>query len=270
MEDPTKIENIREGVYVKIRVFSNPNEFSEDIVHRVISQNDDKEGIIVVLKNGKKGHTINIINSPEIIKKRILAETQNSENKETVFDDSDNIGIWIPLTIQSFLNANGGYLYVGVKDDAPTIDEKLVGLEYDYKKIEEKLLKRNELEPGSKLSEGKFIDELGMMIIDVLEKFLVSDYPIMSAVEGPLIDFDFPVINDVTILEVNVKQSPEPFFFKHISKKNKEIEFDIFLKNERIYGRRLDEFYYREGGQKERIHTFHDFYRYYKNRFKKS
>jgi len=265
MEDPTKIENVREGVYVKIRVFSNPNEFSEDIVHRVISQNDDKEGIVVVLKNGKKGHTINIINSPEIIKKRILAETQNSENKETVFDDSDNIGIWIPLTIQSFLNANGGYLYVGVKDDAPTVDEKLVGLEYDYKKIEEKLLKRNELEPGSKLSEGKFIDELTMMIIAVLEKFLVSDYPI-----GQLINFDFPIINDVRILEVNVKQSPEPFFFKHLSKKNKEIEFDIVINNEKVTTRKLDEFYYREGGQKERIETIHEFFKYYKSRFKKS
>ena len=132
------------------------------------------------------------------------------------------------------------------------------------------MLKRNELEPGSKLSEGKFIDELTMMIIAVLEKFLVSDYPIMSAVEGPLIDFDFPVINDVRILEVNVKQSPEPFFFKYISKKNKEIEFDIILNNEKVTTRKLDEFYYREGGQKERIHTFHEFFKYYKSRFQKS
>ena len=251
MEDPTKIENVREDVYVKIRVLSNPNQFSEDIVHRVISQNDYKEGIIVVLKNGKKGHTINIINSPEIIKERILTETQNSENKSNFYQPVMQNEV-IPKTIQSFLNADGGYLYIGVKDDAPP-EEKIVGLDEDRKILEERY---------GKLSDDKLKDQFRSDVEKTLDKFLASDASL-----GPLLDFDFPVIDGKMLLQIDVKRSPAPVFYKCLNRNNKETVFEICLNGNEVTRRRLDEFHYRDGSRKKHCETFEEYQNYVKGRW---
>ena len=82
MNDPTKISDVHIGVSTKISLLSSSNEFSEGVVYKVLSEKDDPKGVIVILENGKKGHVIQIVNSAEIIKRRILSENQYSENKE--------------------------------------------------------------------------------------------------------------------------------------------------------------------------------------------
>ena len=80
MNDHTKLSNIRIGMTVRIKIVNDASE-SEGQVFKVFSKNDDPDGILVLLEGGRIGNVIKIINSPEIIKKRILSETQNSENK---------------------------------------------------------------------------------------------------------------------------------------------------------------------------------------------
>ena len=104
------------------------------MVYKVLSEKDDPKGVIVILENGKKGHVIQIVNSAEIIKRRILSENQYSENKE-VFGAPVMKTKVIPQTIQSFLNSEGGYLYIGIKDTG-TLEERLVGLTFDRETIE--------------------------------------------------------------------------------------------------------------------------------------
>ena len=43
MEDPTKIQNIHEGVYVKIKLLSDPSRFFDGTVSKVLSKEDDNQ-----------------------------------------------------------------------------------------------------------------------------------------------------------------------------------------------------------------------------------
>lgn len=262
MVDTTKISDIRIGMTVKINLQNKPNTFSVGKIYEIISKNDDPTGIVVSLENGDIGNVTEVINSPEIIKERILAtESHNSENKLNFYEPvmKDKV---IPLTIQSFLNSDGGYVYIGIYDDGKTPTETFVGLQEDRKILEDALIKSQKLKFGEKLSDTKFMDIFRSDIEKTLDKFLACDENI-----GSLIDFDFPIIDEVMILEINVTSSPSPVFYKHKSRNNKEINFEIYENGKKIGDRRLDEFYYRDGSRKTRTETFEDFYKYFKNRF---
>ncbi len=265
MNNSTKISDVHNGINAKISLLTNPNEYSEGIVHKVLSESDDPQGIIVFLENGKKGHVIQIINSVEIIKHRILSEGQYSENKE-VFGAPVMKTKVIPQTIQSFLNSEGGYLYIGIKDTG-TLEERLVGLTFDREIIENGRRAKDwlEKERKEKLPDEKVEDFLEMDLMTVLTKYLASDEPI-----APLLEINFPEIDGVKILEIHIAKSPKPFFFKNLLSGGREIKFNIKFNNESFGQRFLDNFYIRRGGAKIMLEKNQDFYDYSKNRFQKT
>ena len=249
MNDPTKLSDVRPGMYVKIKTRN--NETSEGKINSIRSKEDNPEGILVFIDNGKLGNIIEIINSIDKIKERILSETQNSENKSNFYQPVMQYEV-IPKTIQSFLNANGGYLYVGVKDDAPP-EEKIIGLNNDRKILEKRY---------GKLSDDKFKDQFRSDVEKTLDKFLTSD-----ASYGPLLDFDFPVFDGKMILEINVTRCPAPVFYKCLNRNNKETVFEIHLNGNEVTRRRLDEFHYRDGSRKKHCETFEELYSYISQHF---
>jgi len=253
MNDHTKLSNIRIGMTVRIKIVNDASE-SEGQVFKVFSKNDDPDGILVLLEGGRIGNVIKIINSPEIIKKRILSETQNSENKSNFYQPVMQNEV-IPKTIQSFLNADGGYLYIGVKDDAPP-EEKIIGLDEDRKTLEERY---------GKLSDDKFSDKFRSDVEKTLDKFLASD-----ASFGSLLDFDFPVIDGKMLLQIDVKRSPAPVFYKCLNRNNKETVFEICLNGNEVTRRRLDEFHYRDGSRKRHCETFEEYHEYHNQHFQNS
>jgi len=249
MYDVTKLSDIRTEMYVKIK--TRENEIIEGKIHTVVSKNDDPNGILVFLENGQRGNILEIINSKEKIKERILSETQNSENKLNYYEEVMSQDV-IPKTIQSFLNAVGGYLYIGIDDDAPA-GEKIVGLDIDRHEKESK---------EGKLSDDKFKDLLRSDIEKMLDRLLSCNSSL-----GPLLSFDFLIIDGKMILEIDIKRSPEPVFYKHISRNNKEIEFGIFINDKRFTGRRLDDFWHRDGSRKKLCETNEEFYDYLRRQF---
>ena len=261
MIDVTKLSNIHVDITVKIKLIET-NNFAIGKVREIISKEDNPNGIIVLVDTGDVGNIFDVINNPDLIKARILdTESQNSENKlnfyERIMQEKS-----IPQTIQSFLNSNGGYLYIGIYDDGSTISEKFRGLDVDKKLCEEKLLRGRKLEPGQKLSDEKFMDEFRSDIEKTLDRFLTSTIPI-----GPLLEFEFPIIEEVRILQITIKNSSFPFFYRTLSKSNKAKIFQIFENGEKITERMLDDFYYSDGSRKVRIETFEQFHKYLKNKF---
>ena len=235
--------------HVKISLQSNPTKFSDGKIFKILSDVDLTK-IRVLLTNGDTGTVVNVINSEEIIKKRIMTETQYTENK-----DRFNIDVMrnkvIPKTVQSFLNSDGGYLYIGVKDTG-NLKERLVGLSYDFDHINS---------DSHTLSNEKLCDKLEIMIMDTLEKYLISDMQL-----GSLIKINFINILNIQIIEIAIKKSSQPWFFRNISK-NKEIKFELCINEKTIGQRYMDDFYIRRGGSKKLLETHKEFYDYAKNRF---
>lgn len=257
--DIRKISDVR--LEMECVILMDNRKRSTGIIDFIRSKKDEPDGLYVVLKNGDSGNIIKITNSTESIKNRILSESHTSENKlnfyEPVMQDEQ-----IPHTVQAFLNGNGGYLYIGVFDDAKTESEKLVGLSTEKKILEEKLIQERKLESGGKVTWLKFED----LYVDEIEKKLNKTLSSETNF-GPLIKYKMRSIDDINILELNIKQCPTPVFYKHLNKKNKIKQFDIFFNNEKVTSRELDDFYYRDGSKKEPIYTFEEFYQYLKNRF---
>ena len=260
MDDTTTLSKIHVGMNVIIRLLSNPAETSEGVIARIVSEDDEPKGIIVILENGKKGNIWKINNSDEIIKKRICNENQFTENKET-FGELPMKQKVIPQTIQSFLNSEGGYLYIGVKDIG-TLEERLVGLTTDRKIIEagSDAKKWFEKEGRDDLPDEKFEDFFEMELQATLGKYLACAIPI-----APLIELKWPEINGIKILEIHIPKILKPVFFRNLSKHG-EIRFDIKYMNKPAGQRYLDDFYVRRGGSREPIDKSQDIYEYIKNR----
>ena len=260
MDDTTTLSKVHVGMNVIIKLLSNPAETSEGVITRIVSRDDEPKGIIVILENGKKGNISKINNSDEIIKKRICNENQFTENKET-FAELPMKQKVIPQTIQSFLNSEGGYLYIGIKDTG-TLEERLVGLTTDRKIIEDSRRAKDWLEGEGrdKLPDDKFEDFLEMELMDALDKYLACEISIAQIVFP-----NFRLINDTKILEIHMVKSKHPIFFRNLSR-NGEKKFDIKYNNESAGQRYLDDFYVRRGGSKKLIDKSQDIYEYIKNR----
>ena len=227
--------NVHELDHVEIILLANPGIQSSGKVIRVLSSNFET---IVVLENGDKGKVIRIINSITAIKERIMIESQYTENKEN-FGALHMCDKVIPQTVQSFLNSEGGYLYIGIKDTG-SLDERLVGLTVDF-----------ELISGFEtMINDKLCDKLSMKIMDYLQKYLTSCIPI-----GPLVELNFVHINNIQILEIIIKKSPNPWFYQHLSKSNKPMQFELIFQKESFGKRCLDDFYIRSGAGKKPLHT---------------
>lgn len=257
--DPTKISDVRNGLECEILLEDGAK--SIGIVDYIRSKNDDANGLYVILENGDSGNIIQILNSIHATKKRILSESHTSENKknyyEAIMQDEQ-----IPHTVQAFLNSEGGYLYIGVYDDAKTESEKFVGLSDEKKILEEKLIEEKKLEHGKELTWRKFED----LYVTEIEKKL-SNILACEKYLGDLVNYEMKLINEVHILEINVKSCNKPVFYKHLNKNNKNKQFDIYFNNEKITSREFDDFYYRDGSSKLPINTFEEFYKYMKSKF---
>lgn len=247
----TKNFIVHQGDHVRISLRKDPSQHSEGEVLRIQSDKDPSK-ITVVLQNGDSGTVIDVINSLEIIKKRILAEGQYTENKENFGERVMRTDV-IPKTVQSFLNSEGGYLYIGIRD-VGDIHDRLVGLDYDFE-----LLKSKTENP----SIDKLCDMLETQIMDTLAKYLTSD-----AALGTLLKINFPKIQDMLIVEIIINKSPHPWFFRNLTKSNKDRKFEIQTDNGREE-RTLDDFYIRRGNSKKRLDTLKEFYDYAKGRFVK-
>lgn len=254
----TKISEIHEEMFAEI--INNSGKKCSGKIHEIKSKSDDPEGIIVLLKTGDEGHLLSIQNSHDHIRERIISESHFSDNKENflepIMHDEE-----IPQTVQSFLNADGGYLYLGIKDDAETEKEKYVGLESEKKILEDRLIKSRKLEPGKTLSQGKFEDKYQSEIEDALKKFLEYDFRLSD-----FVSYKFYSFFDKTILEIFIKSAPSPVFYCTGGVKNKQREYDIFLGGKRLTSRRLDVFYVRDGSSKTQYETFEEFYNFVKDK----
>ena len=238
----TDFSNVRDGDDVTIVLMSDSTKEKKGEVSKVLSK--DTEKTIVVLTDGDKGRVIQINNSTDQIIKRIMTEDQHTENKE-IFNEPVMRHDVIPKTIQSFLNSEGGYLYIGIKDMG-TLKERLVGLDEDMKLIDK----------DSNKTKDKQCDDLERRIMDSIEKHLDSRESI-----GSLIEIKFPIIHNVQIVEIAIKQSPRPWFFKH-GKNNRPEEFELRLRGEIVRKQRIDSFYIRRGGSKKLLETYREFYDY--------
>ena len=244
--------NINVSDTVKITLQNNLSRNSEGKISQILSDsNTDKK--LVVLDDGSRGYVVSIINSIDIIKKRIMTETQYTENKESFFGHMMKEKS-IPYTIQSFLNSDGGYLYIGVKDTG-TLQERLIGIESDLKNVDDE---------NKNLLNDKLCDKLEMAIDHRLDVCLECSIKI-----APLLAFNFINIDGVQILEIKITKSSKPVFFKHISNKTKKLKkFQIYRAEEHITDRFLDDFYIRSGNMKKLLSTNQEFYEYASQRFK--
>lgn len=258
MVDVTKFSDISVGMSVTIRVL-NKNKLSTGKVYEVISKANDLEGIIVLITTGLYGHILSVHdekNKINEIKERILKnESHTSENKESFYEPIMREHV-IPATVQSFLNADGGYLYIGIFDGGSTSSEKFRGLGEDKEYVTQKLVKSGKLQPGETLSDSAFSDIFQSDIEKTLDKHLISDNSL-----GPLIDYGFVTIDGVTILEMVIKNSPNPVFSKNTE------TFELYQHGKTV-GKTItrDIFYFRDGSRKKPIETFQDFFKYLKDK----
>ena len=252
------ISDIHEGDRVKICHINNPKEYSIGEIHKILQNTSEEK--IVILRDGTKGDVVNVINSKELIEKRIMHEDQYTENKanfckENMFDES------IPKAVQSFLNSDGGYLYIGVSDSG-TLQERLTGLDSDFDAIQKSnKLKTDAIQKSDKLKTDELCDKLERRIMDSLNKYLTSVIPI-----GKLLTFDFIDIQNVRILEIKIKKSSKPWFYRNLAKGNKPLEFVALNKNGEK--RCVEDFYIRNVGGKKLIPLNSDVYIYSQTRFK--
>ncbi len=237
------------GDQVEISLVSNPGKTSNGIVFKVLTTKDSYPKT-VILRNGDKGVVHRIINSTDIIKERIMNEGQHTENKEN-FGEKVMQSEVIPQTIQSFLNSDGGHLYIGVKDSGE-INERLIGLEYDFRWID----------GYENMDNDKLCDKLGMRIMAALNKYLTSTENI-----GDLVRIQFIEIEETQIAEIAVDRSPQPWFFQPLSRNKKPKKFDLFYDGQKIQELALDYFYIRVGGAKSLIETHKEFYEYARDHF---
>ena len=241
------ISDIREGDRVKICHINNPKEHSVGEIHKILQ--NTSEGKIVILRDGTKGNVIDVIHSIELIEKRIMHEDHYTENKANFCGKSMSI-LSIPQAVQSFLNSDGGYLYIGVSDFG-TLQKRLIGLNCDFEFLSDKYDIR-EID--------KLCDKLELEIMQSLNKYLTSVTPI-----GELLTFDFIVIQNVKILEITIKKSSKPWFYKHLSKNNKP---QSFVNTDTNVKRRVEDFYIRDSNGKKLIDQNSELYGYFQIHFK--
>lgn len=229
------------GDYVEIRV--EPEGNSKGTVYEILSQTDPPR---VRLLNGDTGHVVRIINSEVKILQRIMNEDQNTENK-ACFGEEIMRNKVIPQTVQSFLNSEGGRLYIGVKDTGEPND-RLVGLNHDFEM----------LDPSNKTND-RLCDLLKMQIMNSLDKYLHAEMSL-----GELVSVEIVSVRKIQLVEVRIKKSPVPWFYRHISKNGKIKQFGICINGEQVQQRALDDFYIRQGNGKKLLDTHEKFYTYLK------
>jgi len=226
-------------------------------VYEIFSKSDDPDGIIILSTSGVYGHVLSIDNFVDEIRARILRnEAHVSENKENFYEPIMRTHV-IPATVQSFLNADGGYLYIGIFDAGTTPSEKFLGLGEDREYVRKKFVNMGKLQPSDTLSDNDFFDEYQSDIEKTLDKYLIADNPL-----GPHIDYSFPIIDNVIILQMIISASPNPVFDN-----NPEV-YQLYQNGQKVGTRTLDNYYYRDGSRKKPVENFQKFFKHLKDKSK--
>ena len=244
------VTDVQVGDYAEIMLSSDHTRTSSDVVWRIFPPSGN-DWTTVLLENGDRGRVIQVINSEELTMQRIMREDQHTENKAN-FSEYVMRHKVIPQTVQSFLNSEGGYLYIGVVDTG-TPEERLVGLDYDF----------GEIDGHESMTNDKRCDILKRSIMDALGKHLESDTAL-----GPLVDIRLVQISGTHIVEIKILQSPKPWFFRYFIKGNRPQVFKIQHNDGKVEERELDDFYIRRGDSKKILSTHKEFYKYAVDHFK--
>ena len=242
------IIDVHVGDEVEIVSLMDSSKFSVGIVYKIFDPMSNRP--TVLLRNSDKGRVIEIKNSDKIIIDGIMNEDHHNENKK-LFSETVMRHKVIPQTVQSFLNSDGGNLYIGVQDSG-SISDRLIGLDYDFKNID----------GYEHMSNDELCDKLKLKIMDTLNTRLVSNTKL-----GPLITIKYPYVKGTQIIHMRIKKSPKPWFFQHLGKHGKPIEF-ILSSNDKNIKRKLDDFYIRDGAMKKLLTTHQEFYKYCVDHFK--
>ena len=199
MIDITKKENIRIGMIGRIKEFPNQkeSEYTEGKIVAIMTQEQfEPNGIRVSLDNGAIGNLVKILDSndsPEQIKKRLRKrENQIIERKSSFAFDikeskkNDDLQMAVAVAVASFINTDGGFVYVGVNDEG-----NCLGLTDDYR-----LMKLRQNSDGLEDKMKQYFNKV------------LSD-PI---IQQQCITFSFPIIDNKEICEIYVKPSYKPIF----------------------------------------------------------
>lgn len=209
----------------------------KDQILEIVDEEDvNVNGIEVLSKRGFYGNVKEIFESDELedIKKRISSrEDHQIECKETFhFDVKENKknkerNLDVVKAVVSFLNSDGGYVYIGVEDNGP-----IIGLERDY----------------SVMDKDGNNDVFERQIRGSLEANLTNYSTVLECTKK----ITFPKIDGIEICQIRVEPSPIPIFFKA---QNVIVE----SKGKRI-SRQIDLFYVRQGNSKHLVETMASFY----------
>lgn len=214
-------------------------------------EEDNPNGVKVELINGSIGNLIAISdggNSIEIIKKRLRdRENQQVERKSTFSFDTinnkkdDDLKTVLAIAVASFMNTDGGFVYVGVKDDGTSI-----GLDLDYS-IMTSRPNNDGLEDAMKQYFNKVLTE--------------------NIIQQQCIKYNFPIIDGKEICEIFIMPSKKPIFIKS------KIGTIVFQGKQELIcqskkQRDFEDFYIRRGNSHYLVEKFSEFYDYCKLRFK--
>lgn len=252
MIDVRKPSEIKIGMIGIVKEFTNQQEkyFQEGKITKIHSSKEiEPDGTKVELVNGSIGN-LQFVSSPEndiqIIENRLNArENQIVERKSTFAFDinedvrNDDLKTVLAIAVASFMNSNGGFVYVGVSDDGTPI-----GLEHDYSLI-------------SRSDNNGFEDVLKQFFNKILTE---------NISQQKCLTFSFPVIKNVEICEIHVKPSDVPIFIKpKFGNVVYEGKKELICQSKKH--REIEDFYIRRGNGHYLVERLSEFYDYTISRF---
>ena len=164
---------------------------------------NEAEAVRTMIKTGENDHTefkLQSLWSSDLSKEEILS-SESSEIRKYRNNASKFI---IARSIAGFLNTDGGDLIIGIQEDRKKNSIQAVGIEEDYRKLQEK--DRNP-------------DGYRRMIVDsVIQKYLPEIYNTASR----FIQISFPTLSGRTLCHVHILPADKPVF---VSIGNEEIFF---------------------------------------------
>jgi len=204
LSDPTKISDVKVGMVVKIEETKNFDSgiLVEGKIKEVLSKfHTQPHGVLVVLEDGRKGHTKNIINSsielqsfqkssfflePEGARVEYKESFVYTELLKTEPEKAWKVPHAVFKTIAAFANAEGGNLWIGIDDEA-----KPIGLKNDYELLDgigRKDRDGFELKIKSKLK--SYFRSNGKLALDLMA-------------------IEFPKIDDIEVCKIKMSTSTE-------------------------------------------------------------
>ena len=164
---------------------------------------NEAEAVRTMIKTGENDHTefkLQSLWSSDLSKEEILS-SESSEIRKYRNNASKFI---IARSIAGFLNTDGGDLIIGIQEDRKKNSIQAVGIEEDYRKLQEK--DRNP-------------DGYRRMIVDsVIQKYLPEIYNTANR----FIQISFPTLSGRTLCHVHILPADKPVF---VSIGNEEIFF---------------------------------------------